>query len=266
VLIDWFTVGAQALNFLILVWVLKRFLYKPMLEAIAAREQRIAAELADAAGKRTEAERERDDLQTKNKAFDEQRSQLLGKATGEANAERERLLAEARKAAEILATQQRTALQNDRAALGRELARLASEEVFGIARKALADLATASLEERLGAVFTRRLREMDDKAKGELALAIKASSEPALLRSAFELPAEQRATIQNALNECFSAAVQVRFETAPGTLCGIELSVSGQKRAWSIAGYLTSLEEKVGALLDSQSPPVPVAGAQVEAP
>ena len=36
-LIDWFTVGAQALNFIILVWLLKRFLYKPILDAIDAR-------------------------------------------------------------------------------------------------------------------------------------------------------------------------------------------------------------------------------------
>ena len=51
-LIDWFTVGAQALNFIILVWLLKRFLYKPILNAVDAREKRIAAELADATKKR----------------------------------------------------------------------------------------------------------------------------------------------------------------------------------------------------------------------
>jgi len=37
-LIDWFTVVAQVINFLILVWLMKRFLYKPILNAIAARE------------------------------------------------------------------------------------------------------------------------------------------------------------------------------------------------------------------------------------
>ena len=51
-LIDWFTVGAQAVNFIILVWLLKRFLYKPILNAIDAREKRIATELA-AAGARS---------------------------------------------------------------------------------------------------------------------------------------------------------------------------------------------------------------------
>ena len=54
-LIDWFTVGAQALNFLVLVWVLKHFLYKPILDAIAAREKGIAAKLADADAKTKEA-------------------------------------------------------------------------------------------------------------------------------------------------------------------------------------------------------------------
>jgi F-type H+-transporting ATPase subunit b len=38
-LIDWFTVAAQAINFLILVWLLKRFLYKPVLNAVDAREK-----------------------------------------------------------------------------------------------------------------------------------------------------------------------------------------------------------------------------------
>ena len=54
-LIDLFTVGAQALNFLVLVWLLKRFLYKPILNALDAREKRIARELADADAKTAEA-------------------------------------------------------------------------------------------------------------------------------------------------------------------------------------------------------------------
>ena len=60
-LIDWFTVGAQVLNFVVLVWLMKRFLYRPILDAIDAREKRVAAELADADARRAEAGRERAD-------------------------------------------------------------------------------------------------------------------------------------------------------------------------------------------------------------
>ena len=101
-LIDWFTVGAQALNFLILVWLMKHFLYKPILNAIDAREKKIAAELADADAKKAEAKKERDEFQHKNAEFDQQRAALLSKATDEANAERQRLLDEAGKAADAL--------------------------------------------------------------------------------------------------------------------------------------------------------------------
>jgi len=248
-LIDWFTVGAQALNFLILVWLFHRFLYKPILNAIDAREKRIAGELADAAAKKAEAEKERDEFQNKNKAFDEQRAALLGKAAEDAKADRERLIGEARKDAESLRAGQATALRNDQTRLGNEVTRIARDEVFAIARKTLADLATASLEERVGEVFTRRLREMDSATKEILGSALKTSSEPAILKSAFDLPADQKAAIQNALNETFSADIRLRFETAPDAICGIELTANGQKLAWSIADYLKSLDRTVAALL-----------------
>jgi F-type H+-transporting ATPase subunit b len=247
-LIDWFTVGAQVLNFLILVWLLKHFLYKPILDAIDSREQRIAAELADAAAKQTAADKERDEFRNKSNALDEQRSALLGKAADEAKAERERLLSEARKEADGLRIQQKNAMRNDQMTLARETSRLATEEVFAIARQALADLAAASLEERMGEVFTRRLGEMDGKAKQLLAAALETGAEPAVVRSAFDMPAKDRTTIQNALNETFSAEIRIRFETAPGAICGIELTANGQKLAWSIAEYLAALEQKVGSL------------------
>ena len=99
-LIDWFTVCAQALNFLILVWLMKRFLYTPNLRALDAREKRIAAELADADAKKAEAQKDRDEFQHKNEEFDQQRAALLSQATSEAKTERQRLLEEARQAAD----------------------------------------------------------------------------------------------------------------------------------------------------------------------
>ena len=88
-----------------------------------------------------------------------------------------------------------------------------------------------------------------------LAEALKTAAEPALVRSAFDLPADQRAAIQNALNETFSAEIRVRFETAPDLVSGIELTSNGQKVAWSIADYLASLEQGVGELLKAKDRP-----------
>ena len=251
-LIDWFTVGAQALNFLVLVWLLKRFLYKPILAAIDARESRVAAELADADRRKAEAKAERDTFQAKNEAFDRERAALLGKAVQEAAAERQRLFGEAREAADALAAKRQEALHSDAQALAVALRRRTQHEVFAIARKALADLATTSLEERAGEVFIRRLREMDGPAKTRLGEALETSAVPAIVRSAFDLPADQRAAIQTAINETFSADIHLQFETAADVVGGIELSANGQKVAWSITQYLASLEQSVNDFFEQR--------------
>lgn len=244
-LIDWFTVGAQALNFLILVWLMKRFLYQPILHAIDAREERIAKELKDADEKRATAEKELEEFRHKNEEFDQQRADLLQKATEEADVERKRLFAEARKAADAMSAKRMETLRNEAQNLGQAIRLKTQEEVFLIARKALSDLAAASLEERMSEIFTRRLSEMDGASKATLGQALKTGAGPALVQSAFDLSAESRSAIQDALHEAFSADIHVRFETAPDLVSGIELTTNGQKVGWSIADYLRSLEKGV---------------------
>jgi F-type H+-transporting ATPase subunit b len=256
-LIDWFTIGAQAFNFLVLVWLMKRFLYKPILHAIDVREKLIASELADAGMKKSEAQKERDEFQRKNEEFDRERAVLLSKATDEAKAEKQRLLDEARKDADALRAKRQEALRNEQSNLGQEIIRWTQKEVFAIARKTLRDLAATSIEGRMSEMFISRLRALTGTAKDQLAAALKTSTQPAQVRSAFDLPPEQQAAIQNALNETFSADIHIHFERVPDLVSGIELSTNGQKVAWSVADYLTTLEKRAGELLHEDAKPEP---------
>lgn len=248
-LIDWFTVGAQALNFIVLVWLLKRFLYKPILNAVDTREKLIAAELADAGAKKAEAQKEHADNQRQISQFEQQRADLMSQATQEASVERQKLMDQTKVQADALAAKRRLALSSELQEVIGAIRSQTQREVFSITRKALADLATASLEERMCDVFTRRLRTMEGVAKEQLVGALRTASDPALIRSTFDLPAPQRATVQTALNETFSAEVPVRFETTPQLVGGIELTINGQKVGWSIAEYLSTLERSVSALV-----------------
>jgi F-type H+-transporting ATPase subunit b len=254
-LIDWFTVCAQTLNFIILVWLLKRFLYRPILDAVDTREKRIASELADADAKRAQAQKEHAEYQHKNEEFEQNRAALLTSATQQVAAERQRLLDEARTQADTLAATRKKTFQSELQSLSQSIRSRAQHEVFAIARKALTELASTTLEERMGEVFNRRLRGMGREEKAALAQALKTGSEPALVRSAFELSTQQRALVQNAVNETFSADVRMRFETLPELVSGIELTANGQKIAWSIADYLASLERNVAQLLQQNDTP-----------
>jgi F-type H+-transporting ATPase subunit b len=146
-------------------------------------------------------------------------------------------------------------LRDEEHTILQEISRRTRQEVFGIARKTLSDLAATSLEARMVDIFVRRLRELDDEEKIGLGEALKTASDPALVRSAFDLPAEHCTEIQNALNEIFSAEIHLRFETAPDVISGIELTTNGQKVSWSISEYLASLEQAVDELLQEKEKP-----------
>ncbi len=255
-LIDWFTVIAQAGNFLILVWLLKRFLYKPVLAAIDAREAKIAATLKDVDAKKAEAQLERDEFKTKNDVLEAHRAELLRRAADEAGAERQRLLDTARQDAATLRAKLDDALKSERNAINREIVTRTQQEVFALTRQALADLADVSLEDRIVDVFVLRLRQVRTE-QGTL-LPAKPGMATARVTSAFELPVPKRAAIETAVKDCLGAQIQISFATAPGLVSGIELSADGRKIAWSIADYVASLSENVSTLL-AQIPETPAA-------
>jgi F-type H+-transporting ATPase subunit b len=265
-LIDWFTVGAQALNFIILVWLMKRFLYKPILDAVDAREKKIAAELADADAKKATAQKERDTFQQKNDVFDQQRASMLSQVTDVAKAESQRLLEQARKTADEVRVKRNEALENDAKNLHQAISIRTQQEVFAIARKALTDLASASLEQRMTEIFIQRLQTLDDATKAKFSDALKSGTAPALVRSAFELPAEQRSAIQDAVKQLFATDMPLKFTVASDLVSGIELSANGQKVAWNIADYLASLESSVTDLLKDKAQPVSKASSKPDKP
>ena len=250
-LIDWFTVGAQTLNFLILVWLMKRFLYKPVLDAIDAREKRIADQIADATAKHAQAEADRVSFENKSAAFDKERAALLSKATSDAQIEAERLMTEARQAADALSAKRKAALAAETQQINQAVAEKAKHEVFAVSKRALADLASQNLEAHIIEVFVARLRALSGAAKVVLGKALKPAPNTAVVRSNLELEPTQRASLQTAFNEVFQVTLPLRFELVPEIVCGIELSVGGQKLAWNISDYLAGLEEEVTKLLAS---------------
>ena len=249
-LIDWFTVGAQAVNFLILVWLLKRFLYKPVLAAIDAREQKISRELQQAADAKTQAEKEREDLRVQTEALQGQRAELLRAATADADVQRQHLLEEAHKESEELRSKSMTALRTEQDELKLEVVSRTRQETFALARKTLTDLADISLEDRMLEVFIRRVAALNDGQKAAIIpLPHGAPVAEAVLRSAFELTPAQRTNIAAAFRQWPCAGATLRFETAPDLISGLELIVDGQKLAWNVTAYLATLEEKAGRLL-----------------
>jgi F-type H+-transporting ATPase subunit b len=254
VLIDWFTVGAQAINFLILVGLLKHFLYRPILDAIDAREKRIAGQIAGAKQTMAEAHKEKDEFKQKNDTFDAERAALLKKASDGADVEGKRPMDAARAAADALTARRRDALKTDEESLDDAIRRRTSDAVFAVARKALADLADASLELSISELFIRRLKTIDADARTQMTAALASQHRPkASVRSAFDVPEIQQVAIRKAIKDIFASDAAIEFQTAPELVGGIELVAGGQKLGWSIADYLLAMKASVDDLLEPKS-------------
>jgi F-type H+-transporting ATPase subunit b len=246
-LIDWFTVTAQVVNFLVLVWLLQRFLYKPILQAMETREQKVAAQLRDAEKQKAEAEAESEKFRRAHEEFEQQRQALWNEVQRETEARRQRLREETRQEIEATRKKWQAALRDEQGAFKADLDKGVSREIFSIAQNVLTDLAGTEIEGRIAETFIHRLQELSTDEKNKLALILGRNKQPAVVRSGFELPAPARSAIEEAVGRLKPAGAHptLQYEIVPELVGGIELAADGRKVCWSIRGYLSSLEEKV---------------------
>lgn len=255
--INWFTVIAQVINFLLLVWLLKRFLYKPILNAIDEREKKIAAQLKDADDKKTAAEKEQEDFRKKNDAFDQQRKVMMDKMNAEVNAQHDKLLEGVRNDANTLRVNLEKASKDKQEGQNLEIAQKTRDEVFTIAKKALADMASLSLEEQTVNIFIKRLNELKGEEKKKFAEAFQSNSNAILVRSAFDLSAKQQQNINCAVDVALGTKATLQFKPSPSLISGIDLTTNGYKLAWNFSEYLDSLEKSISGKMKEKTQEIP---------
>ena len=251
-IIDWFTVIAQTINFLILVALLKHFLYRPILNALDKREKAIAAAVTDAQTSKLTAEQAQDAFNQKNAAFEQERVALLNQAINEAKAERQSLIDAARQEAEVLRVQWQQGLINDYQNLGNDLTRRIQNEVFAITRKLLADLADESLEAKMVALFMQRLQHLAPEEREALKATFKSSPHELQLRTRYPLTVEQQTLLEQYVQSLLGSSQPLIFVQAPDLVTGLELSSKDYCLAWHSANYLATLEKGVANLLNQQ--------------
>jgi F-type H+-transporting ATPase subunit b len=249
-LIDWVTVSAQIVNFLILVFLLKRFLYGPIIRAMDKREEKIAARLQDAEEKRAEAEKEAQEHRRKSKELDDEREDVLEKARQQAAALEKDLTREARKEVDELRSRWRAALQEEKDAFLKELKKRAGMQVLSVASNALADLADANLEQYMADAFIRRLRNLESEERNKISESLGRSGSGITICSAFDLPERSRQEITDTVRDQISADIEVNYTASPDIICGIEMKTDGYIIGWNLEKYLRYLEEETGRALE----------------
>jgi F-type H+-transporting ATPase subunit b len=243
VLIDWFTVIAQIINFLVLVYLLKRFLYKPIIKAMDEREKRISGRLKEAEKREDEARHELERYQEKTKEIDGRRQVLLNQIKEDVEAQRKALIDQARDQVEGVRANWHEALEREKDAFLQDLRERTGRHTYAIARQALYDLADVNVEHQIIRVFVERLRSLDEEEQRALRKSVEQSKQGVRVISAFEVPQDMSDEIAHVLEA---------FMAEPDVICGIELNAHGRKIGWSLRDYLQGLETTLAEVLTGQ--------------
>ncbi|MCC6164034.1 MAG: F0F1 ATP synthase subunit delta [Acidobacteria bacterium] len=246
-LLDPFTIAAQIVNFLLLLWLLRRVLYGPVTRAMLAREARVRAELDDARRQRAEAERERAQHEEELAAFTAGQEARMGVARAEVEQWRHAQMEAARLEVDARRERWQGALAQEQQAVVREVRRRVGHEILVLTRQALRDLAGSALEDRIIARFLERLHELPASARDRLATAAHEDGARVHLRTACPLVDEERARLSEAVSDALGGRLAASFETTPDLGSGVEMRAGGLTVAWSLNEYLASLEERLGA-------------------
>ena len=249
-LIDWFTVIAQAINFLVLVYLLKRFLYGPIVRAMDGREKKIALRLEEAEKKKEQADLEVEDYRKKNKEFDDHREEMFSQIKEEVEVRRKDLINEARNQVNADRKMWYEAIQREKEVFLQDLGRRVGEETCSISRRVLKEMADVDLEDHIINVFIKRLRSLNDDEINALKESIRQLPQEISVRSAFEIPQKMAGEIKEALQNQAAGHIDVQFENIPDLICGIELKFQGNRISWNVADYLETLEESLLTALE----------------
>ncbi|KXJ40036.1 MAG: hypothetical protein AXA67_13440 [Methylothermaceae bacteria B42] len=240
-MIDWITVIAQIVNFLILLALLKRFLYRPIVANMEARERYIESRLNEAARLRAKAERMIATYRQKLEAIETQRQEILKQACQEAESERQALLEKAREEVAQKRLQWMQELAQEQAALLNELKNVLTEQLLELSRKALRDLADFDLETLMVKKFLQQLASLSLEQKR---LLMESGENVWKVTTSFTLKDTQRQQIESALKQLRSD-ITIEFDLQPNLLCGIALEADGRIWHWNLAAYLDELESSL---------------------
>jgi F-type H+-transporting ATPase subunit b len=244
--IDWITVAAQIANFLVLVWLLKRFLYRPILDGIDAREVEIAQRMQEAVDAKAQAQSAEQSLHDKMQTLNVEHANMTETIRKASEKQRDILLADAREELKQDRDSWAAHLDEEAKKYTAKMHRAGAGALLSLTRKALIDLADETLERCIAHHLIQKIKPMMSdlhRAAGQTSEAVVTSHDP--------LPEAAQEDVIAQLRGQFPQ-IAVRFETDENQAPGLVLRLGGAELAWTVDSYINRLdaliEEQLSAL------------------
>jgi F-type H+-transporting ATPase subunit b len=250
--IDYFTFIAQVVNFLVLILLLRFFLYKRIIKAMDEREKKVILRLQEAGDLKKEAEKEIVEYQKNKQELSQKRESMLIEARKEAQTVSEELIKKARYEVDESKNKWLEEVELQKKTFLSDLRRRSGEKIYYITSRILHDLANDELELHIINTFIKRLYSLGEKEKEQIRGFIRKPQKEITIKSSFELPGSLPERIKEAVRDQIGNEAKFKFEIDSDLLCGIELHTYDRQISWSLGSYLDTLEEDISRSFDQK--------------
>jgi F-type H+-transporting ATPase subunit b len=250
--IDFFTLSAQIINFLVLIFLLRRFLYKRIIKAMDEREKKISSKLKEAEDKKEEGQQEALSYQKKKQELLDRREELFTEAREEVEAWHKERTEKARIEVEGNKTRWYEAVERQKDLFLMDLRRRAGEQIYATVSRVLKDLANEDLERQIINTFIKRLQNLTDEDKEAITRLNQKEEHGIIIKSGFEIPEIMHEIVKGSVRDQVGD-INIEFETEPDLLCGIELHARDWRITWSLAGYLDTLQDDISRAFEQMT-------------
>ena len=231
--LNWSTFVLEVINFLVLVWILKRFLYRPVLDVIAKRRRLVEEELARAKSIEAEANALKQQYAGRLETWEAEKRDAKAQLASEIEQDRVRKLAELATVLEQEKEKSRVADERQQTEKERVLAQQALQQGAAFSSRLLEQAAGPELERRLLDLLIDGLSDLPDEQRRRLIGQWREQSPVVEVCSAFDLATEQRQRLENALRQLAKFA-DIRYRRDESLLAGLSIEVG----AWVMAANL----------------------------
>lgn len=244
--LNWSTFVLEIINFLVLVWILKRFLYKPVLDVIARRKAGIEKTLADARALEANAEKLRSQYEGRLADWGRERQQAREAMLREFETERASKATELQNSLDQERQKARVATARRVADEKHKIEQTALDQAAGFASRLLEKASGPDTEARLVGLLVDELSQLQGKNAEALRNNFGTAPEEILICSAFPLDDDQRRRIGQALAGISGADLPVRYEQNSELIAGLRITIGAWVLGANVRDELKGFSELAG--------------------
>jgi len=245
--LNWTTFLLEIINFLVLVWILKRFLYQPVLDVIEKRRHAIESGISEAKRLQSEAESLKDQYSGRLGEWEAERRSLRDAMSHEIDDERARRLAALESELSRAKEKARVADERQRLKEKRSTEQLALEQGAAFASRLLEQTSGPDLEKRFVSLLIEGLSGLSARASTGLREQWGAAPEAIEVESAYALDEPQRARLIAALKDLTGLSVPVHFAEDESLLAGLRITIGAFVLAANVRDELKGFAEFASA-------------------